>query len=78
MKVPIPAEIVNMVLESEKLKAEIQALRNKPRLSLSDLRALANFKAELLMVCPAERYLWLEGKPAVDIVKELTKIKSLH
>jgi hypothetical protein len=78
MKVPIPAEIVSMVLESEKLKAEIQALRNKPRLSLSDLKALANFKTELLMVCPADRYLWLQGKPAVDIVKELTKIKSLH
>lgn len=78
MKVPIPAEIVSMVLESEKLKNEIQSLRNKPRLSLSDLRALANLKAELLMRCPPCRYLWNAGRPVVDIVRELTKIKSLH
>lgn len=78
MKIPIPAEIIDMVLQSEKLKDEIQMLRSKPRLSLSDLRALANLKAELLRVCPPDRYLWLQGKPAVDILKELTKIQSLH
>lgn len=74
----VPAEIVNMVLESEKLKAEIQMLRSKPRLGLSDLRALANLKAELLMRCPVNRYLWHEGRPVVDILRELTKIKTLH
>jgi hypothetical protein len=74
----VPAEIIDMVLRSEKLKDEIQMLRNKPRLSLSDLRALASLKADLLGVCPMERYVWREGKPAVDILKELTKIQSLH
>lgn len=77
-KIPIPQEIINMVRQSEKLKSEIQKLKSKPKLSLSDLKDLANLKAELLRHCPPERFFWSEGKPAVDILKELTKIQSLH
>ena len=73
----MPPEIQLLVLHGNRIASEIQRLNAaKSRLQTADFKQLAILKAELLIVCPPERYVWLDGKPVVDILKTLYKIKK--
>ena len=67
----VPPELQRLILETDRLTLAIRMLRVKPRLTDPDLRRLARLKADLLVVCPPERYAWIDGLPVVDILKTL-------
>lgn len=67
----VPPELQRLILETDRLALAIRMLRAKPRLRDLDLRRLARLKADLLVVCPPERYAWIDGLPVVDILQTL-------
>ncbi len=75
---PMPDELVHMILESDELQGRINALRAKPRLTLADLREIVNLKVEIQKRCPPNRYVWLNGRPVIDVLKSLNKIECLR
>jgi uncharacterized DUF497 family protein len=56
-----------------KVSRELQSRENP---SEADIEQLAFLVMELSELCPPERYAWIDGLPAIDIVAELTKIED--
>lgn len=67
----LPPELRRLVIETDRVAAEIRNLKSKKRLPLADLRQIACHKARLLQMCPPERYAWIDGFPVADILKTL-------
>jgi hypothetical protein len=65
-----------IVTDSDRLADELRAIKRRKRLSLAELGRLVDIKAELLKLNPAARFLWNDGKPVVDLLKEISKLKG--
>lgn len=68
--------VARLILEADRLTLAIRLLKGKPRLTDSDLRELARLKTDLLHVCPPARYDWVDGLPALDILKAFQQIEK--
>lgn len=69
----MPLELRNLVSETETRLSAIAILRARSRLTTAELRKLALLNARLLILCPPERYAWIDGLPVVDILKTLNQ-----
>ena len=74
--IAMPQELTLMLTETDRLTTAIRLLRAKKRLTLTELKQLAGLKADLLQLCPADRYAWREGLPVIDILKTLQQIET--
>ncbi len=76
MSQSMPNELAAMIAETDRLAKEIQALRAKQHLTDADVKKLADLKAEILQICPPDRFAWVEAFPVVDILKTLQDIQK--
>ncbi len=76
MSQTMPDELTAMLAETERLVKEIGVIRAKQNLTDADIQKLADLKSELLKICPADRFAWVEALPAVDILKTLQSIQE--
>lgn len=65
------SNIVEIVNRSQAINAEIKTIRQRPDLTLADFQQLASLRVDLLHLCPPQRYVWLAGRPVIDLFCEL-------
>lgn len=75
-RLQLPRTLLNRHARTGEILREVRLLRAKPSLSESDLRRLAELRAELAILSPPERYGWVDGLPVVDILGELVAIRN--
>jgi hypothetical protein len=63
---------IDIVNRTKTIQAEMEIIRRRKYMTLADSKRVAELRAELLRISPAERFLWLGGKPAIDLFAELT------
>lgn len=64
--------LLHIVNRTITIQAEIEIIRRRKDISAADCKRIAVLRAELLRISPPERFLWLGGKPVIDLFAELT------
>ena len=72
----MPDEFVRIVMESDELLERIQVLREKPRITLTDLKELVDLNLALRRVFPPGRFGLLDGRPVIDILKTTIQLEK--
>jgi hypothetical protein len=70
------SNLIDVVNRTRALNIEIKTIRQHPDKTLSHFQRLALLRTELLRLCPPRRYVWLGGRPIIDLLSEVSRLTT--
>jgi len=66
----------DLAKKTAEIAEEIKALRAKSDITAEVAARIVELRSILLMLCPACRFVWRNGRPIIDLVAELAKMEA--